>query len=323
MVEAYFLAKKIVEDRFGVNYLYYPMMVIALSILLFKYYDYSAFIATLFYYIDFYIEDSSIVDIMKRNNINYPISFKEEDVNNNLYEINGVSFDGNFFSFDDNMFVKYERSKPFLICDSEKCSPSQLLNVFIHEMNHLIKGFINNQEFHNYSNTREYSIRNGVSLYHCKYDVSSDTLFEYQYFDILDEVINTIQTTDMIQDIFQLKEIISDRKISEYLNTLSPDELKSDFGYNSCVKLFRPLWENDSFRNMIEKELLEGDLSNLTYEFDSIMGHGSFMDMADTLDDIEYIDSLSNNYLKLAKLKFHFLKLVRKYNKCTKFVYHR
>ena len=185
-------------------------------------------------------------------------------------------------------------------------------------MNHLIKSYKNSYELIKSDNYIGYYIRNGINYCYCYYYPNDDKLITTDYYSILDEDINTIQTTEVMEEIIALDEIVPDKEMQAYINLLDKDFFHTDFGYDATAYLVRPLWDNSSFKELVENNIIEGNIEEIINSFDSVLGEDSFLDLADSLDDIDELDSCRKKRRKQESLKRHVKDLVKKYNKQKK-----
>ena len=316
MEECYVLAKKLIDSRFDKNYEYYNMILIALTTLLYKYKDYTFLVEKIFNETDIIIEKDSIRNILKKENIDV-LSFEEEKdkIDEGINTTYGISSLGYTFIIDNYELVKH-KDKPFIACTS-KCSETTLLNSFIHEFNHLVKSSLNTLE----SGDLTYSIRCGIGCYKCRYDVEEGTLREEDYYDSLDEAINVMQTTEMMKTIELLQ--IDDPSVKKYLDSLDKEDMVKDSGYDICVETIRPLWNNPKFRNLIEDNIIEGNINNIITSFDSVLGEGTFNKFADYIDDLDLLGDFNKNKLKITILQRIIGNIINKYNNKTYYTYHK
>lgn len=316
MEEYYIKAKELVDSRFDKNYEYYYMILIALTTLLYKYKDYTFLVEKIFNETDIFICEDSIRNILKNKNIDIVSFLEEEDtIDEGINSTYGVSSLGYTFRLEDDKFIKYKEN-PFIICSS-KCSNVIILNTFIHEFNHLIKSSLNCLD----SRDLEYSIRSGISYYKCKYDVKKDTLTQIDYYDVFDEAINVMQTTEMMENIELLQ--IGDSCVKSYLDSLDKEEMFKDSGYDLCVEVIRPLWNNPRFRNLVEDNIIDGNIDIIINSFDKILGEGSFNRLADYLDNLDFIGGFNKNNKKINRLKNNIRKMIKEYNSKTYYTYHK
>ena len=323
MVENYILSKKLVSSKYGNNCDNYEILVLGLYTLLCKYESYKDLVINVFNKTSIFIEDGSLSYIVKKHNIEM-IDFdeEEEEIKNSASESCGISSNGEAFDIGINGDVVVNNCDPFIICSLKSKCNEYILNIFVHEMNHLIKSQINSSEVDiNDSDCIEYHVRSGINFYHYKYIRSEDCLYQIDYFSIIDEVINTIQTTEMMENILLLDGIIPDADIQSFIKKLNPCILLDDYGYDLCVKIFRHLWANKKFRELVEENIVQGDIDTIVSEFDNVLGEGSFEEMADLLDDLDKYDACGKKGRIFEKKKSKLRKIINNYNKSTNFVY--
>ena len=308
MEKEYILAKKIVSSKYSEDYEFYPLFVVSLTTLLYKYKDYQYIVERIFLDSDIFIEDNNIFDTLLKNGIGTDSNVVNDEYNN----VRGISSIGYSFEYYQDFHFTRECGNSFIACNSN-CDPIELLNTFIHEFNHLIKGYINNYYEQEYC----YSIRSGLNYYKWLYDKETDIIYEYNYFSIIDEVINTIQTTGLMKNIKLLQIPDSDYCIKKYLGDIDKRFLECDRGYNLAVKAFRKIWDNDTFRSLIEDNIVEGNIEEIVTSFDNMLGEDSFNNFADLLDDLDDEDSLGHNGRKVSELNRKIRNIINNYNKKT------
>lgn len=306
MEESYILALKLVSSRYDSSYEYFNILVLALSTLIYKYKDKIFLIEKIFNDIDIIIKKDSIKNMLKKNKIDI-VSYDDDELEDGYDTTYAISSLGYTFILEDNEFVKYQ-DKPFIVCNSN-CNNNDLLNSFIHEFNHLIKSSINSIEV----NDLEYCVRCGIGFFHCKYIEKDDDLDYYKYYEVLDEVINVIETTEMMENLLLLPNIDS--------YDIDQDNLGVDSGYDVCVELIRPLWSNPTFRSLIEDNIIDGEVDNIINGFDKILGEGSFDKITDYLDNLDYIEGLNDKNKRTIWLKNNVRKMVNEYNTKTNYTY--
>ena len=285
-MENYILAKKIVSYKFSEDYSYYPFLVLAIYGLLTKYSSYKDVIDDLFQKIDLYIENKPVKQILIDHGIDDESFNQEEDHINEVGECYtyAVSSRGENIGFDQDGNPIPLQANPFIAC-SLLSSPAMLLHAFIHEFNHLVKGYFNGCEMETTKKGLKYHIRSGLHGFDCEYNKKKDTFSSSEYFNTLDELINVLQTTEMVQEISALDGIVPDQDVQRLLSSLNPEHMKNDFGYNDTISLIRPLWENPTFKSIMEEHLMDGDLEDTVKKYDSIMGKDSLEEFAFALDE--------------------------------------
>ena len=291
----------------------YPILVLAIYALLCKYENEKVSIQTIFENTDLFIEEKEIKDILQTHNIELENNI---DIEEEKWETYGISSKGKTYEFtEDGKFILKE-DNPFIICSLIN-QPTTLLNTIIHELNHLIKSDRNSIEEGKEENTQSCILRSGLNYYHLIYDEENDILTEYDYFSTLDEAINTIQTTEIIQNILTLDGITPDIRIQKWINFCKNDHLERDIGYDESVKIIRPLWENKSFKKLIEENIIEGNIDKIIKEIDKILGEGSFIEIANSLDDLEEIEEETEERKKIIE---NLEEKIKEYNQQTLYI---
>ena len=302
MEESYVLALKLVSSRYDRSYEYFNILTLALSTLLYKYKDKRYLVEDIFKDVDIYIEKDSIEDILKSKNIEIVSSVEGNE------EVScGISTLGYTYTFEDNKFVKH-KDNSFIIC-SYNADIIDLLNTFIHEYNHLVKSCLNETKI----NELEYTIRSGIGYYRCRYNPKSDILYEEHYYETFDEVINVIETTEMMENSGLLP--IDDLGIDR-------NNLSEDISYELCVSLIRPLWSNPTFKSLIEDNIIDGEIDTIVKSFNDVLGEYAFEKLAEYLDDLQYMeDNTTYNKKKYYRIKNNIKKMVSEYNRRTNYTY--
>ena len=316
MTNNYSLAKKIVLNKYNKDNPYYPLFVVGLYALLNKYPDEHLIITEIFNTTNIHIEKDTVQNTIKK--YNYKVVDLESLEISETETTYGVSSYNYSFHITEDNHIKEENHEPFLICNAKDTSPTVLLNVFIHEMNHLIKGYYKPYKIIEKENEIGYYIRSGINYYWLRYFTETDILYEYDFYSTLDEIINTLQTTEMMKFLKQEKDYIPDNNIYYYLDNLNPREMEKDFGYEVGTELIRPLWEDEVFKELIEDNLINGDINKIIRTFDRITSEGSFVKLADTIDDIDELDALRDTGIKYSKKVYRVQRIINRFSKKEK-----
>ena len=314
MITNYINAKEIVKQKYNENDPYYPMMVVVLYGLLNKYQEHNL-IKDLFLKTDIYIESGKINDILKRHDIETEI----EDEENSLYTTYGGSNQGNLVYLEESGKLTFEKSNPFIICTKD-VSREDLLNTFCHELNHLIKGEVNGFFFEETEKGMNYSLRTGLANYSYEYDKEKEEIEYVVDYSLLDEAINSIQTTEIITDAYSLKEWIEDESIIHYLNCLDDKRIKKDIGYHEITPLVRRIWTIDSFKELIEENIVLGNIEIIEKEFDQNTFEGAFQELAKCIDIIYELTEVNARNKNIEKYKSKYLSIVNLYQNNKKLV---
>lgn len=319
MNDDYILAKEIVNERFDIEERQYPLFFLCVYGLLRKFKKYKNLVKEVFLETTILIGNKSIGEILLENGMNPEdfFGFDEDEENNNITQ--GVSTAGNnFVLIDGEQFVN-EKIDPLIVCSTINADNTILLMTLIHEFAHLIKGKINTTYLTYDDDYFGYLIRTGLSIYEFRYYPTTNTYSEEVSYSIFDEVINCLQTTDICQEILELEGISTEENIQSFFRTINKNNFISDMSYESATTSLHSLWENTTFRNLIENNILEGNIETIIESFDKILGESSF-DLLDdlllTIDDLD-IDN-KNESLEMQEAVGKVLKLTNSFNDKTK-----
>lgn len=302
MEENYILAKNTIDSKYLDNK-YYPLLVVSLYVLLEKYPDFKYMITGLFKNTNIIIEEDNIIDILKKHRISY-LPFEEEDEEE--FVTSGLCSCGISVEFIDGD-LKVQHNNPIVVCSGFERTDTELLNIFLHEMNHVIKGSINGFYFSKNNGDTYYAYRTGLNTHYCHYDHNTGDLISTEEFVMVDEVINTIQAAELSQNVFSLDGIVEDTRIQEYIDSLNVMEAMEGFGYEEATKVFKPLWKNNCFSQLVEDNIVAGNISNIVNEYESIVGEDSLNNLSIALGIINEAD-LEQNYDKKYRMAKRYVK---------------
>ena len=317
MVENYTLAVKTVSRKMSKNHTMYPFMVCALYGLLCKYKGHEKLVLSLFSKTDIIFENGSLPEILKRHHIEMDFADPVQDSPDGILTTLGASNQGHNFVSDGNGNVYYKREKPFVVCSTSNTNMTRLLNTFCHEMGHLIKGEVNGYSSKKEKDSFIYVIRTGLAHYVYRYQKNFQEMDYITSFGVLDEAINCIQTTDVMREILALGEFCEDEDIQSFIHSLDVDVMNEDHGYEDIVLLVRLFWNQDSFKELVEKNIVTGNIDSIVQEFDSFLGEESFDYLSYLLEEIYFLLETDNDK-ELDKKIDEFKKLVQEYKKCIK-----
>lgn len=205
------------------------------------------------------------------------------------------------YIFPDKIVV--EDSGPFILCSLAKCGPTQIFDTFIHEFNHLIKwknkGLIHESD----ENQDICRIRVGLNIQLYTLDKDTGEYTKENAFVTLDECVNVLQTAEIKKLIYSYKDILStDEDIAEYVASLNEESINTEFGYGTCVDIFKRLWANEKYKKILEADLISGDIDNTVDTFNGETYDGALADLADYLDDIDFLEYDSNHQKEYREL---------------------
>lgn len=306
------LAENIIEKNFSKDDKNYGLLVCGCFCLLGKFGDeFLSLVENVFNNTTIIIEEGNIIKLAEEHGLDQ-FSFSDIPEEETKF-IDGLSYSGIHYYFKPDGKVIDDFTNPIVIIpNNNNKNNNQLLNTFIHEISHLIKSQVDasyNQEY-NY-----YSIRCGISLYEVNFN--NRNMIDNCTFNALDEIINVFQTTDMMLDLELLKDIKCDNKIRNFLNTINFMELDDFLGYEGLIEPFVDLWINDEFRNIIEYDIVVGNLDNIVNNFNNIMGRNCFLYFSMLCDDLE--NSEDNN--KCIELENMIYQIIEEFNLKTTYQY--
>lgn len=323
VIENYVLAKKIASDKVGEDSKFYPLFVLCIYGLLCKYQKYKKEVKEVFLDTIILIDNKSVNNIMREAGLNPCEYFGSElgDVcpddyeNSNFYR--GISIPGDNYVTNGEEFIN-EKSDSYIICSTLAANEAQLMLTLIHEAGHLIKGKINYTYKTQGDDYIGYVIRSGLSIYEFRYFPDDDTFSEENSYVIFDEVINCLQTTDAAMDVLAIDGIIPDKDIQDFLDTVDRNVLKEDLAYETCTELLKQLWKNDTFKAIIEDNIVIGNIDKIIGEFDNILGEDNFDNLDDLLMTIDKLDCENkNNYDEMKITTKKVFTIIEEFNKRT------
>lgn len=285
MEENYKLAFETVSKRFERDDKLFYFYVTALYGLLSRYSDYKDIVIKVFNKCSFYLESGSMDDIFKRHNINnseYDDDYIADSECNTTF---GVSNQGHEFYIDENGNVSHRITDPFIACPIDNMPVERLLNTFCHEMGHLIKGEINGYEIDEDDDNISYYIRTGLAYFCYEYDKKTDELSSWSNFSMLDEAINTIQTTEVMREILSLKDISVDDGLSNFVNSLDEETLLQDMGYEEILGVVKILWNNSIFRELVNENIVTNGAEEIATLFDKVVGEDMLAEFDALIND--------------------------------------
>lgn len=204
--------------------------------------------------------------------------FSEDD----FTECPAISTSNQLYYFDKDGRCVFEQDPPKLFCSTLGVSQNDLLNIFTHELNHLLKSRIKS---HGRIGTNGYWLRNGLH-YFTSY-LQDRFIYESQQAEMLDEVINVFQTSDIMKEIKQLDSYRFSYPLQSYLRTLDFESLDEPFGYTLTATMFDTFWRKTNFKEQIKKPLILGDIPIIKENFNRMVEDDLFSSFADSFDELE------------------------------------
>lgn len=196
------------------------------------------------------------------------------------------------YSFDKSGNAIYEKRPLKIFCSSSNCNANELLIAFSHEFYHLLKSYYHT---HYLENDSSYVIRSGL---HCFMGtLQQQEVIERNKNEILDEVITTFQTSDIMLEVQKLKEDeLPTDSMHSYFKELELKSLDEPFGYVYSAVMFAPLWESASFKTMIEEPLIFGNIEEIEQHFNTIVGNELFSLFSSSFDELESEDASVDSF---------------------------
>lgn len=278
MKEKLVKAEEIVGQRFHKSDCYYGLLVLSCYALLTKFENYIDIIDHRFQTTQFYIENEPIDKLLLRTGNTVMMN----DINiKTLERVLGLSNSGNVFLLNKNQkLVRAKQGNGEVLCTITG-DYNQDLNTLIHELSHLIKSFMNSI----FIAGKDTAItRNGLSVIE-RVRVNGG----YQVFEkntILDEVVNVLQTSEMLKEIANLDQEMMDEEIQQVFQRLNLKTLGNETsGFAEEINLFMPLWNNEHFKEMIENNIVDGNLDKIEKDFNTAIGDlNIFRPFSDSFD---------------------------------------
>ena len=227
---------------------------------------------------DFFIESRPLKEIIEDHQDQEMKIFSEDD----FTECPAISTSNQLYYFDKDGRCVFEQAPPKLFCSTLGVSQNDLLNIFTHELNHLLKSRIKS---HGRIGTNGYWLRNGLH-YFTSY-LQDRFIYESQQAEMLDEVINVFQTSDIMKDIKQLDSYRFSYPLQSYLRTLDFESLDEPFGYTLTATMLEQFWRNTNFKEEIKRPLILGNLSIIEEDFNRMVEDDLFSSFVDSFDELE------------------------------------
>ncbi len=314
MEENYLLAKQLVNQKFPEGSGIDGFFILGLYGLLSIYSDYRDIVEKVFLDTDIWFESGTIKEILDRNDIDladYKYDERSEKDDSATYAVSSI---GTFVCLEDGK-IKIEKHTPYIAASLDHVGVTRLLNSFIHEMGHIIKGYTKGYA-HSERNNKIYAfVRTGLHIDGISFNKDDNSYYDYKVGEIIDEVINTVQTTEALQEIKALDGWIPDKEVQDMYNMLNKQILDEDYGYNKSVKAFRPLWECKSFKKLIDENVIPGNLSTIRKYFDRRTFKGAFSQLSDLLDDMDEVECDGGDFIIEFVTNLRIKHIINKYKK--------
>lgn len=296
----------IVNKRFDESDENYGLLVIGCYALLSKFGElYSPIVEKVMLNTDFYIGKKPLSLLLEEGGIEAEDAFRGDEYYDNELTVTAISSPGVYLSISEVGTILFERETPAIFCTTVDEDATTVLNAFVHEASHLVKSTVNVV----YSDSpTHFLIRNGLNVF--GYSFEKDTPVEPSDNSMLDEVINVLQTSDMMKAVKELDGCPMKKEVENFYKELDLDRIDLLYGYDELTSFVLPLWSNDYFRSSIEDNIVIGKIDRIRNDFDSIMGHNSFHYYSTYLD---YIDGNYDDEKLIGNMKEWYDRMNRTY----------
>ena len=282
------LTKQIIDENYEHDDELYGTLFLTCYGMISKYgEEYSSLINKLFTLTTFIIEDKPLKEILS-NSIDTPDGlYNGEELDTEDEETPAVSYPGDYIWFDDNGQVLYEKANPIVFCSTYDRSYNDILNALIHEASHILKGLMNYIKIddHNF-----FTIRSGLYVFGAKL-LPDGTIQDIDENLVLDELINVFQTTGAMNEIGKLQGIELDPVVQKEFNKIDLEETDLLLGYNQCIRAFRPLWNNERFKGVVEENIITGRIDKIRDDFNEVVGNNYFTTLSRYFNLLYYADT--------------------------------
>lgn len=242
--------------------------------------EYSELIKLVFSDSNFFIEDKPLQELINKTGYQYKVVKGEK----------ATSFTGVFGALDRQLNFRIKNDKPTICIGTTNMNANDLLVTFTHEISHLVNGLIRSVIME--PDKKIITIRRGLLLE--VYNTENRDLTPDCYNTILDEVITVFQTADMMRSICKLERDFLDDKTKLFYDELHPETLSFPRGYERATPYFKTLWDNDCFKDLIDSNVIMGNIEKIEEEFDGVTEKDKFRRFSQALDNL-YCQKLHRN----------------------------
>ena len=278
-------AESIISRRFDKSDENYGLLVMGCFALLSKFGDeYLPIVEKVMLETDFHIGNKPLSELLNEGGIAAEDAFRGEEFYDTEMTVTAISSPGIDLWVEDGK-IMMEKETPAIFCTTIDGDATTILNAFVHEVAHLIKSTVNVV----YSDSpKHFLVRNGLNIFGLSFEKNSP--LEPNDNSMLDEVINVLQTADMMRAVKELNGSPMSDEVLRFYRELDLDRIDLLYGYDELTSFVLPLWSNDYFRSSIENNIVIGRIDRIRNDFDSIMGANSFHYYS------TYLDYIDGNY---------------------------
>lgn len=278
-------AESIVSRKFDKSDENYGLLVMGCFALLSKFGgEYLPIVEKVMLETNFYIGKKPLSELLNEGSISAEDAFRGEEFYDTEMTVTAISSPGIDLWVEDGK-IMMEKETPAIFCTTIDGDATTILNAFVHEVAHLIKSTVNVV----YSDSpKHFLVRNGLNIFGLSFERNSP--LEPNDNSMLDEVINVLQTSDMMRAVKELNGSFMSDEVLKFYRELDLDRIDLLYGYDELTSFVLPLWSNDYFRSSIENNIVIGRIDRIKNNFDSIMGANSFHYYS------TYLDYIDGNY---------------------------
>lgn len=311
-------AEEIISRKYDTNDANYGLLVLGCYSLLQKFGEsYTPIVEKVMLDTDIHISNKSLKEMLVGTDVDTEASFSEEELDEEDMVVTAVSTPGYKIELSDTGSILYKNTTPAIYCSTRDENNNNILNALVHEASHLVKSSVNSIS-QNKNNV--FLLRSGLNIF--GYYFEDGQLRTRSDNSMLDEVINVLQTADMMKSVKELAGSKMSPKVKDFYEELDLETLDNmyGYGYTELSDFVRPLWNIPDFKDSIEENIVIGRLDRIQNDFDSILGKGSFHYYSTYLDyvdgnytDKKLMEQMSDWYERMNRL--YIIKAVAKHKK--------
>lgn len=282
------VAEDIISRKYSSDDPNYGLLVLGCYSLLSKFgEDYLPIVEKVMLEADIHISDKSLKEMLEGTDIDIEFGFSEEELDEEDMVVTAVSTPGYQLELSDRGSILYKTTTPAIYCSTKGECNNTILNAFVHEASHLVKSAVNSIS---QNRNNGFLLRSGLNIFGYRFE---DGQFRTKSDNsMLDEVINVLQTADMMKNVKELAGSEMSPKVKDFYDGLDLNELDNmyGYGYTELSDFVRPLWNIPDFKDSVEENIVIGRLDKIQSDFDDVLGKGSFHYYS------TYLDYVDGNY---------------------------
>ena len=152
----------------------------------------------------------------------------------------------------------------------------ELIDTVVHEYNHLLNSL--NKPIVDIDS--KIYLRCGLRL--TSFDEKNNPVYNYN----IEEGMNVLQTMQIVNKILYFSNFsIKDKKLADILNHIKNSDYNSKgHGYESVINLIGPLYQNSSFKSLVNSTRITGNVKTFSDYFDRKTYGGAYNELCSSLD---------------------------------------